>query len=154
MGAQSQIRKKNEINNIENVENKNTTSTSNTITTVMIKEEPFLTKDLKRLHLFPIQYDDVWQMYKKAIASFWTTEEVDLSKDLKDWQSLKPQEQHFIKHVLAQEARSDARSGFQQRADQSRRRYAHRFRLSHVSALGEQAESAESLRHHQGRGQD
>jgi len=89
------------------MENKNTTSTSNTITTVMIKEEPFLTKDLKRLHLFPIQYDDVWQMYKKAIASFWTTEEVDLSKDLKDWQSLKPQEQHFIKHVLAFFAASD-----------------------------------------------
>jgi len=46
-------------------------------------------------------------MYKKAIASFWTTEEVDLSKDLKDWVSLKPQEQHFIKHVLAFFAASD-----------------------------------------------
>jgi ribonucleoside-diphosphate reductase subunit M2 len=46
-------------------------------------------------------------MYKKAVASFWTTEEVDLSKDLKDWVSLKPQEQHFIKHVLAFFAASD-----------------------------------------------
>ena len=69
--------------------------------------EPFLQKDASRLHLFPIKYDDVWQMYKKAVASFWTTEEVDLSKDLKDWASLKPQEQHFIKHVLAFFAASD-----------------------------------------------
>lgn len=69
--------------------------------------EPFLHKDPNRLHLFPIKYDDVWQMYKKATASFWTTEEVDLSKDLKDWTNLKPQEQHFIKHVLAFFAASD-----------------------------------------------
>lgn len=46
-------------------------------------------------------------MYKKAVASFWTTEEVDLSKDLKDWQTLKTQEKHFIKHVLAFFAASD-----------------------------------------------
>jgi ribonucleoside-diphosphate reductase subunit M2 len=63
--------------------------------------EPFLKADPGRLHLFPIKYEDIWQMYKKAVASFWTTEEVDLSKDLKDWVTLKPQEQHFIKHVLA-----------------------------------------------------
>lgn len=69
--------------------------------------EPFLTKDPSRLHLFPIKYDDVWQMYKKAAASFWTTEEVDLSKDIKDWQTLKPQEKHFVKHVLAFFAASD-----------------------------------------------
>jgi ribonucleoside-diphosphate reductase subunit M2 len=69
--------------------------------------EPFLTKDSTRLHLFPIKNDDIWQMYKKAVASFWTTEEVDLSKDLKDWISLKPQEQHFVKHVLAFFAASD-----------------------------------------------
>ena len=69
--------------------------------------EPFLYQDPSRLHLFPIKYDDIWQMYKKAMASFWTTEEVDLSKDLKDWVNLKPQEQHFIKHVLAFFAASD-----------------------------------------------
>lgn len=69
--------------------------------------EPFLKRDPTRLHLFPIKYDDIWNMYKKAVASFWTTEEVDLSKDLKDWVSLKPQERHFIKHVLAFFAASD-----------------------------------------------
>jgi len=69
--------------------------------------EPFLTVDSKRTHLFPIKYQDVWHMYKKSVASFWTTEEVDLSKDLKDWETLKPQEKHFIKHVLAFFAASD-----------------------------------------------
>ena len=69
--------------------------------------EPFLNKDPSRLHLFPIRYNDIWDMYKKAIASFWTTEEVDLSKDLKDWVTLKPGEKHFIKHVLAFFAASD-----------------------------------------------
>lgn len=69
--------------------------------------EPFLTKDPNRLHLFPIKYNDIWEMYKKAVASFWTTEEVDCSKDLKDWASLKEQEKHFIKHVLAFFAASD-----------------------------------------------
>lgn len=72
-----------------------------------VEIEPFLQKDPNRLHLFPIKYDDIWHMYKKAVASFWTTEEVDLSKDLKDWATLKDTERHFIKHVLAFFAASD-----------------------------------------------
>jgi ribonucleoside-diphosphate reductase subunit M2 len=46
-------------------------------------------------------------MYKKAEASFWTAEEVDLSSDAKDWESLNDGERHFIKHVLAFFAASD-----------------------------------------------
>jgi ribonucleotide reductase beta subunit family protein with ferritin-like domain len=46
-------------------------------------------------------------MYKQAVASFWTTEEIDLSGDLKDWECLKSEEQHFIKMVLAFFAASD-----------------------------------------------
>ena len=46
-------------------------------------------------------------MYKKAMASFWTAEEVDLGQDLKDWDKLKEEEQYFIKHVLAFFAASD-----------------------------------------------
>ena len=42
-----------------------------------------------------------------TLASFWTAEEVDLSKDLADWERLKSDEQHFIKHVLAFFAASD-----------------------------------------------
>ena len=40
-------------------------------------------------------------------ASFWTAEEVDLSKDLADWDRLKKEEKHFISHVLAFFAASD-----------------------------------------------
>ena len=43
-------------------------------------EEPFLKDNPNRFVLFPIQYNDIWEMYKKAEASFWTAEEVDLSK--------------------------------------------------------------------------
>ena len=57
--------------------------------------------------MFPIEYHDIWQMYKKAEASFWTAEEVDLSKDLGHWEELKPEERHFISHVLAFFAASD-----------------------------------------------
>ena len=57
--------------------------------------------------ILPIQYDAIWKMYKKAEASFWTVEEVDLSKDLLDWEGLKEDEQYFIKHVLAFFAASD-----------------------------------------------
>ena len=70
-------------------------------------DEPLLRENPHRFVLFPIQYHDIWEMYKKAEASIWTVEEVDLSKDMKQWDALKPQEQHFIKHVLAFFAASD-----------------------------------------------
>ena len=57
--------------------------------------------------ILPINYDDIWKMYKKAMASFWTAEEIDLSMDLADWAKLKDDEKHFIKHVLAFFAASD-----------------------------------------------
>ncbi|MCC5943306.1 MAG: ribonucleotide-diphosphate reductase subunit beta [Bernardetiaceae bacterium] len=60
-----------------------------------------------RFVIFPIQHDDIWAMYKQAEASFWTAEEIDLSSDMKDWESLNDGEKHFIKHVLAFFAASD-----------------------------------------------
>ncbi|MCC3156209.1 ribonucleoside-diphosphate reductase small subunit [Hymenobacter sp. 15J16-1T3B] len=69
--------------------------------------EPLLVENPNRFVLFPIQHDDVWQMYKKAEASFWTAEEIDLSQDQKDWDSLNDGERHFISHVLAFFAASD-----------------------------------------------
>ncbi len=60
-----------------------------------------------RFTLLPIQYMDVWDNYKKQVACFWTTEEVDLSRDLVDFQNLREDEQHFIKQVLAFFASSD-----------------------------------------------
>ncbi|KAJ3788802.1 ribonucleotide reductase [Lentinula aff. detonsa] len=71
-------------------------------------DEPLLKGSQKRFVLFPIQFKDIWQMYKKAEASFWTSEEIDLSHDLVDWnQRLNNKERHFITHVLAFFAASD-----------------------------------------------
>ena len=57
--------------------------------------------------LFPIKYSDIWTMYKSQKAAFWTAEEIDLGQDVKDWEKLSKNEQHFIKHVLAFFAASD-----------------------------------------------
>lgn len=71
-------------------------------------DEPILRENPNRFVLFPIEHDDIWAMYKKAEASFWTAEEIDLSPDLVDWESkLNDDERHFIKHVLAFFAASD-----------------------------------------------
>lgn len=69
--------------------------------------EPLLRENPRRFVIFPIEYHDIWRMYKQAEASFWTAEEVDLTKDLPDWEKLKPEEKHFISHVLAFFAASD-----------------------------------------------
>lgn len=61
-----------------------------------------------RFVLFPIQSDVIWKMYKQAVASFWTVEEVDLTQDIKDFEEkLSDGERHFITHVLAFFAASD-----------------------------------------------
>jgi len=73
----------------------------------MSQEEALLKENPDRFVLFPIQHNDIWQFYKKAEASFWTAEEIDLSQDIKDWASLNDGERHFIKHVLAFFAASD-----------------------------------------------
>ncbi|KAJ3606569.1 hypothetical protein NHX12_026090 [Muraenolepis orangiensis] len=71
------------------------------------QDEPLLRDNPRRFVVFPIQYHDIWQMYKKAEASFWTAEEVDLSKDLSHWETLKDEEKYFISHILAFFAASD-----------------------------------------------
>jgi ribonucleoside-diphosphate reductase beta chain len=69
--------------------------------------EPLLTEDPMRFVLFPIKHQDIWQMYKRHEASFWTAEEIDLSQDMKDWVNLSDNERHFISHILAFFAASD-----------------------------------------------
>jgi ribonucleotide reductase beta subunit family protein with ferritin-like domain len=69
--------------------------------------EPLLQENPHHFVLFPIHHNDIWQMYKKAEASFWTAEEIDLSADLTDWVRLSDTERHFISHVLAFFAASD-----------------------------------------------
>ena len=73
--------------------------------------EPLFTKSTlgTRYTLFPIQeYEqDLYKLYKKAVGSFWTVEEIDFSRDKSDWEKLSSGEQHFIKYVLAFFAGSD-----------------------------------------------
>lgn len=69
--------------------------------------EPLLTPDDSRLVMFPIKYNDIWEMYKKQVDCFWRAEEIDLSKDLNDWNSLTQDEQNFIKMIIAFFAGSD-----------------------------------------------
>jgi ribonucleoside-diphosphate reductase beta chain len=70
--------------------------------------EPILKENKDRFVLFPITHPDIWNMYKKAEASFWTAEEIDLFADLLDWEKkLNEDEKYFIKHILAFFAASD-----------------------------------------------
>lgn len=74
----------------------------------MAQREPILEENKNRFVLFPIQHDDIWSFYKKAEASFWTAEEIDLQPDLIDWENkLNDDERYFVKHVLAFFAASD-----------------------------------------------
>ena len=73
----------------------------------MDNSEIILTENKNRYVLYPIKYNGVMELYKKALASFWTVEEVDLSKDHNDWITLNSDEQHFIENVLAFFAGSD-----------------------------------------------
>jgi ribonucleoside-diphosphate reductase subunit M2 len=72
-----------------------------------IQTEPLLAPDDNRFVMFPIRYQDVWEMYKKQVDCFWRAEEIDLSKDLVHWDSLNQDEQHFISMILAFFAASD-----------------------------------------------
>ena len=70
-------------------------------------EENILKHNPNRFVIFPIQYNDIWDFYKKAESSFWTAEEIDLQQDLSDWETLNDNERYFIKNILAFFAASD-----------------------------------------------
>eukprot|EP00529_Nitzschia_sp_RCC80_P024334 CAMPEP_0113459248 /NCGR_PEP_ID=MMETSP0014_2-20120614/10349_1 /TAXON_ID=2857 /ORGANISM="Nitzschia sp." /LENGTH=444 /DNA_ID=CAMNT_0000350815 /DNA_START=99 /DNA_END=1433 /DNA_ORIENTATION=+ /assembly_acc=CAM_ASM_000159 len=72
-----------------------------------LSPEPLLKENPQRFVIFPIQDNDLWEMYKKAEASFWTSEEIDLGSDMTDWDKLSQNERHFVGHVLAFFAASD-----------------------------------------------
>jgi ribonucleotide reductase beta subunit family protein with ferritin-like domain len=69
--------------------------------------EPLLAADDKRFVMFPIKHDDIWKMYQKQVDCFWRPEEIDLTKDLKDWDILNQDERFFISMILAFFAASD-----------------------------------------------
>jgi len=72
-----------------------------------INTEPLLTPDDNRFVMFPIKDQDIWKMYKKQVECFWRAEEIDLSKDMNNWESLNLDEKHFISMILAFFAASD-----------------------------------------------
>ena len=69
--------------------------------------EPLLNPDDNRFVMFPIKYDDIWQMYKKQVDCFWRAEEIDLSKDNAHWNSITQEERYFLSMILAFFAASD-----------------------------------------------
>ena len=71
------------------------------------KDEYLLKKNNNRFVLFPIIHNDIYELYKKAESSFWTANEIDLAKDMNDWEKLNINEQHFIKNVIGFFAGSD-----------------------------------------------
>ena len=70
-------------------------------------EEPLLMENPNRYVMFPLQDNDIWDLYKKMFDSMWRAEEIDLSKDMKDWINLKEDERFFIKMILGFFAASD-----------------------------------------------
>jgi len=70
-------------------------------------KEPILTPDDNRFVMFPIKHNDIWEMYKKQMDCFWRAEEIDLTKDEKDWVTLHADEKYFISMILAFFAASD-----------------------------------------------
>jgi ribonucleotide reductase beta subunit family protein with ferritin-like domain len=72
-----------------------------------MSNELLLSDEENRYVIFPIRHDEIWKMYKQAEANFWTTEELDLTKDMKDYQSLTDKEKYFVNNILAFFAASD-----------------------------------------------
>ena len=72
-----------------------------------MSKEILLSEEENRYVIFPIKHDEIWKMYKQSEANFWTTEELDLSKDLNDFKKLNDGEKHFVENVLAFFAASD-----------------------------------------------
>jgi len=72
-----------------------------------IQTELLLQEDDNRYVMFPIQDQDIWQMYKKQVECFWRAEEIDLSKDVTHWETLDQKEKYFVSMILAFFAASD-----------------------------------------------
>lgn len=70
--------------------------------------ESILTENKNRYIIYPIKYHNLWELYKKGIANFWTAEEIVFNTDITDFHmKLNDNERHFIKYILAFFAGSD-----------------------------------------------
>jgi len=73
-----------------------------------LEKEPLLQEQPNRFTFFPVQDAKVYEFYQKAITSFWRAEEIQISRDLPDWNNkLDDNERHFIKMILAFFSSSD-----------------------------------------------
>jgi ribonucleoside-diphosphate reductase beta chain len=72
-----------------------------------MKKELILESNPDRFVIFPIQHNDIWEFYKMHQAAFWTAEEIDLTNDIRDWETLSDNERYFIKNILSFFAASD-----------------------------------------------
>ena len=66
----------------------------------MAPTEELLQQEDNRLTIFPIRFPKIWDMYNKAVSTFWVPEEIDFSRDMDHWNSMNENEQYFIKHIL------------------------------------------------------
>lgn len=74
----------------------------------MEQVEDILKENKNRFVLFPIQHHDVWELYKNALSTFWTADEIDFTADIPDWENkLNNNERFFVENVLAFFAASD-----------------------------------------------
>jgi len=101
------IQKQNQVLSPTKKSTVQTTVQDEAVMSVDKETEPMLRDNPGRFVILPIQYPDIFKMYKKAVASFWTVEEVDLEKDKNDWRNLSSDEKHFVSHILAFFAASD-----------------------------------------------
>uniref|UniRef100_A0A1I7XKT3 Ribonucleoside-diphosphate reductase n=1 Tax=Heterorhabditis bacteriophora TaxID=37862 RepID=A0A1I7XKT3_HETBA len=104
MYMKSNIREKNSVKDAINIAKKSMEQFSGHS---LNSDEPLLKENPNRFVIFPLKYHDIWGFYKKAVASFWTVEEVDLGKDMADWEKMNENERFFISRVLAFFAASD-----------------------------------------------
>jgi len=70
--------------------------------------EPILQPNPDRFVVLPIIYPDIFEFYEEQLDALWTHKEIDLSKDLPDWnEKLNDDERFFIKQVLSFFSASD-----------------------------------------------
>lgn len=74
----------------------------------VIQPEPILESSSERYTVLPTKYASIWKNYKSQLKRHWVVEEIDLSKDIKDWEThLSQDDRFFIMHVLAFFATAD-----------------------------------------------
>jgi ribonucleotide reductase beta subunit family protein with ferritin-like domain len=71
-----------------------------------VATEPLLSPETNRFVVFPIKHPQLWSLYKRAVASFWTVEEVSFL-DTNEWNQLSDNEREFLETTLAFFAASD-----------------------------------------------